>query len=113
MRLPNTVKAIIDAEKIRDYLLSPTHPVGQFKSAVFYELGYSQENWETFEENLRNLILSCDVEEVEETRYGRKFIVEGPFTGPSGRTMQIVTVWIILNGDSIPRFVTAYPGGVR
>jgi hypothetical protein len=96
MRLPNTEKVIIEAEKIRDYLLSPTHPVGQFKSAVFSELGYSHENWETFEVNLRNLIFSCDSEEVEKTRYGRKFIVEGPFTGPSSRTMQIVTVWIHL-----------------
>jgi len=85
--LPNNEKAIIEAEKIRDYLLSPTHPVGQFKSVVFRELGYSHENWETFEGNLRNLILSCDTEEVEETRYGRKFIVEGLFTGPSGRKM--------------------------
>jgi hypothetical protein len=26
---------------------------------------------------------------------------------------RIVTVWIIHKGDSIPRFVTAYPGGAR
>jgi hypothetical protein len=112
-KLPNNEKAIIKAEKIRDYVLSPTHPVGQFKATVFREMGYSDENWETFEGNLRNLILYYDAKEVEKTQFGRKFIVEGAFVGPSGRAIQVVTVWIILKGDSIPRFVTAYPGGTR
>ena len=63
--------------------------------------------------NAGDLILSYDAEEVEKTRYGRKYIVEGSFTGPSGRVIQVVTIWIILKGDSVPRFVTAYPGGAR
>ncbi|MDD5702529.1 MAG: hypothetical protein PHU23_10840 [Dehalococcoidales bacterium] len=110
-RLPNAEKAIIEAEKIRDYILSPTHPVGQFKAAVFQKLGYSYENWEDFEQVLRKFILSYDAQEVEETRFGMKFIVEGSLAGPSGRAMQIITVWVILKGEAIPRFVTAYPGG--
>jgi filamentous hemagglutinin len=110
-RLPNAEKAIIEDEKIRDYILSPTHPVGQFKAAVFRKLGYSYENWEEFEQDLKKFILSYDAQEIEVTRFGRKFIVEGSLAGPSGRTMQIITVWVILKSESIPRFVTAYPGG--
>jgi len=110
-RLPNAEKAIIEAEKLRGYVLSFTHPVGRFKAAFFHRLGYSAENWEAFEQSLRELILSEDVTEAEESQYGQKFIVEGPVTGFSGKTVQIVTVWVILKEESIPRFVTAYPGG--
>ena len=30
-------------------------------------------------------------------------------SGPNGRSAGIVTVWIILIGETVPRFVTAYP----
>ena len=29
---------------------------------------------------------------------------------PSGRVVRLVVVWIVLNGEDFPRFVTAYPG---
>ncbi len=53
MRLPNAEKAVIDAEKLRDYLLSPSHPVGRFKAVFFASLGYNQGNWQQFETDLR------------------------------------------------------------
>ncbi|MBM3119140.1 MAG: hypothetical protein FJ006_06235 [Chloroflexi bacterium] len=111
-KLPNAEKAIIDAEKLHGYILSFVHPVGRFKAAFFQKLGYSAENWEAFEQHLRELILSHDVTGVEESPYGRKFVVEGAMTGPSGGTVQIVTIWVILKEESIPRLVMAYPGGL-
>ncbi len=112
-RLPKAEKAIIETEKLRGYILSSTHPVGRFKAAFFRRLGYSAENWEAFEWSLRDWILTQDAAEVEESRYGKKYIVEGPFAGPSGDTMQIVTVWVILKDEIVPRFITAYPGGLK
>ena len=112
-RLPNAEKAIIEAKKLSGYILSSTHPVGRFKAAFFRRLGYSAENWEAFELSLRDLIITQDALELEESRYGKKYIVEGSFAGPSGSTMQIITVWVILKGESAPRFITTYPGGLR
>lgn len=112
-RLPNAERAVIDADKLQIYILSPAHPIGRFKAAFFQKLGYSAENWEAFEQHLREHILTPDVTKIEESRYGRKFIVEGPLAGPSGETVQIVSVWVILKGEDVPRFVTAYPGGLR
>ena len=63
------------------------------------------------EQRLRELVLSEDVVKVEDTRYGRKFSIEGPLECPSGEKVEIVTVWVMLNGENIPRFVTVYPGG--
>ena len=34
MRLPGAQRAIIDAAKVRDYLLSPEHPVGRAKARL-------------------------------------------------------------------------------
>ncbi len=111
--LPSAERAIIDAEKLYGYILSFDHPVGRFKAAFFRRLGYSAENWEAFERYLRELILSQDATKVEESRYGQKYTVEGPLADSSGETVQIVTVWVILKGEDVPRFVTAYPGGLR
>jgi len=109
-RLPNAEKAIIEAEKLRGYILSSTHPVGRFKAAFFRRLGYSAENWETFERSLRSLILTQDATEAEKSRYGKKYIVEGSFAGPSGVTMQIVTYGLYLKArmfrDSLQRIIS-------
>lgn len=112
-RLPNAEKALIESEKIRGYILSSAHPVGRFKAAFFSRFGYSAENWGEFEQGLKQLIMSEDVSSVEETRYGRKYVVEGSLGSPSGEALQVVTVWVILKGQDRPRFVTAYPGGLR
>lgn len=112
-RLTNAEKAIIEIDKLQGYILSSTHPVGRFKAAFFRRLGYSSENWKAFEQSLRDLITTQDAKKVEESQYGKKFIVEGLFAGPSGETVQLVTVWIILKGESVPVFITAYPGGLR
>ena len=37
--------------------------------------------------------------------YGQKYVVRSMLKGPSGQ------VWIILVGERVPRFVTAFPGG--
>jgi hypothetical protein len=39
-----------------------------------------------------------------------KYVVRGTLNGPSGEAADVITVWIVLDGESAPRFVTAYPG---
>jgi len=112
-RVPNAEKAIIDANKLHGYVLSSVHPIGRFKAAFFQKLGYSAEDWESFERQLRELLASTDAAVVEGSQYGQKFVVEGLLIDPGGEPVQIVTVWVILRGEDVPRFVTAYPGGSR
>lgn len=35
MKLPNGQKAVVDERKVREYLLSASHPVGRFKARFF------------------------------------------------------------------------------
>ncbi len=67
-KLPNANKAIIDEDKLRNCILSSTHPLGRFKATFFLKLGYSADNWQSFEQDLRDLILSHDVTKVEHSR---------------------------------------------
>ena len=111
--LPNAGKAIIDPEKLYAYILSSTHPVGRFNAAFFRSYGYSADNWETFEMSLRHLILSCEAVEVTASQFGKKYLVEGPLSGTGTSIVNIITLWVILKGEDIPRFITAYPGELR
>ena len=90
--LPNAENVIIEAEKLSGYILSSTHPLGRYKAAFFARLGYSSENWEEFEHKLRDLVKTQDAVEVEESEYGRKYIVEGLLASPSGVSVKILTV---------------------
>jgi hypothetical protein len=42
MNLPAADRALIQPEKLRDYLLSTEHPVGRFKAAFFWQDGLFQ-----------------------------------------------------------------------
>jgi len=53
VKLPNIDKAVISSDKLRDYLLSRSHPIGRFKSVFFNKLGFSADSWELMEEALR------------------------------------------------------------
>ena len=111
MKLPNTSRAIIEPAKLRDYLLSPAHPVGRFKAPFFVALGFSQDQWSRLEADLRAQHLSQEAQPASSSSHGQKYEIRAILTGPAGRSAEVVSVWIILAGEEAPRFVTAYPGG--
>lgn len=109
MRLPNAELARIDKEKLTDYLLSPSHPVGRSKARFFRSLGFGESNLEELE---RSILSIARVEEVAETLpslYGTKYVIDGIIQVPAGIEVNLRTIWIIESGDTRPRFVTAYP----
>ena len=108
--LPNSSKAIVEPSKVRDYLLSPSHPVGRFKAIVFLALGYTQENWEELRNDLLAIARTGRATPAEPSMYGQKYQVSGKLTGPSGRVGNFKTIWLVESEVSAPRFLTAYPG---
>lgn len=110
MQLPNFDRVVIDGEKLRDYLLSRAHPVGQFKAAFFATLGYSEDNADELAAGLRLIAQDGTVEAEEASEFGRKYRVRGVLAGPNGRLAAIVTVWIVRESEVVPRLVTAFPG---
>ncbi len=110
MSLPGGGRLVLDRAKTRDYLLSRTHPIGRFKANFFRSLGYSVLAPERLESDLQRLVGGAQALLKEENAYGRKYEVRGTLRGPSGKQAEVVTVWIILAGEDVPRLVTAYPG---
>lgn len=45
------------------------------------------------------------------TAYGAKYMVRGTVRSPTGILFLMVSVWMVRDGEDVPRFVTAYPGG--
>ena len=109
MRLPNAEQATVDEAKLRDYLLSASHPVGRFKAAYFSRLGFRAENWTELRDRLLALAREGEAELVGSTEYGDKYLIHGTLTSQRGDSSEVSTIWIVSREDDKPRLVTVYP----
>jgi hypothetical protein len=107
--VPNRDQAIVDAVKISGYLLSETHPVGRSKARFFKRVGFRADVPGDLTRALLAHVRDCPVATIEVSSYGTKYKVEGRLLSPDGRDPLVAAVWIILDGELIPRFVTAFP----
>jgi len=110
MKLPGADRSVVDSQKIREYLLSDTHPVGRFKAFFFKSLGYSAQNWQTLDQDLRRHAREHEATLGDVNPFGQKYEILGKLTGPAGNSAEVTAVWIILRGENFPRLVTAFPG---
>jgi hypothetical protein len=111
--LSNAHLAEIDPQKLHGYLLSRTHPVGRFKARFFAALGYAAERWQELEADLRLQHLTQDAQLAESLREGQVFTIRAILKGPNGQSAVVRSVWFVAASGGSPRFVTAYPGGVK
>lgn len=107
--MPDARMAIVDEAKVRQYLLSTSHPVGRGKAAFFQGCGFSSVAWTRLQAALRDHGHRHDVVSVEHTDFGVKDVVAGPLVTPSGRRPTVRTVWMVSAEMAVPRLVTAYP----
>lgn len=113
MRLPNANLALVERQKIVEYLLNREHPDNGGKADFFIALGFGTNDWETMAAAVRVLAMHSSVSLSMESEHGKKYIVDGAIATPSGKTPMVRTVWIVDTGETIPRLVTAYPYGER
>ena len=109
MKLPNAERAVIDERKVRDYLLSRTHPIGRFKASFFARAGFTSADWQRLVQQLRSLAAHGKAVLGETSQYGQKYLISGTLTGPGGTSVEVTTVWIVQTGSDAPRLVTVHP----
>ncbi|MCD6507720.1 hypothetical protein J7M22_14020 [Candidatus Poribacteria bacterium] len=109
MKLPNHGEARIPKGKVTGYLLSTTHRDGHHKAAFFMNYGFSAEEWEMLVNALLRHAAENEVVKTERTPFGTRYVVDGPLSTPSGRSVNVRVVWFIEHNETIPRLVTAYP----
>jgi hypothetical protein len=108
MPFPKAVDAVINVEKIKDYLLDKSHPVGGSKAKLFESIGYSLKNWQDFADDLLTLARESENYLAKPSPFGIKYEVRGKIGKPGYRLANIVSVWIVEN-EKPPRLITAFP----
>ena len=109
MTLPNSQNAVVDREKIADYLLNPAHPDNGGKAEFFTQLGFLRDRWEILAAAFKTLAGNEEVAETTESPHGKKYVIVGRMQSPSGKTPLVQTIWIMDKGTDAARLVTAYP----
>jgi hypothetical protein len=108
MPIPDASRATVKDAKVRDYLLNLGHPDGGPKAIWFHSLGYNRDDWHYLADDLLAIARNCTKFDTETTRFGVKCKALGSIGRPGHRPGNVLTVWIVEDGDP-PRLVTAYP----
>ena len=109
MPFPDAEHAVVTQDKACDYLLNPTHPVGGPKAAWFASIGYTPKNWIQLSDDLLRVARTCDDFIAKSSPYGVKYETKGEIGCAGYRPAMVLAVWIV-EENSPPRLVTAYPG---
>lgn len=110
MKLPNRKKAYIPEAKIVNYLLDLTNENGRPKARFFLAFGFTIETWEVMAQALKEHANYHEVTKIEQRPpFGVHYVIEGTLSTPDGRNPAVRVIWIIDDGDTIPRLVSAYP----
>ena len=74
------------------------------KARFLFLAGYTEENWSRLEADL-----AAEAELIRVTDYGDMYKVRARLTGPNGKSLDVITVWITLRANGETRFVTLIP----
>jgi hypothetical protein len=105
MKLPPDT--LIARRKISDYLLVAR--LEDDKSAFLARAGYTSETADRLAADLRTQLLPLKAKMLERGEYGTKYEIRGKLTGPNGKTLRIVSIWMIEDAGGESKFVTLYP----
>jgi hypothetical protein len=108
MKMPGGSSAIVEIEKIRDYCLSRRHPRGRHKARVFLSaLGMTFADAEELRAALLGAAEKEDAERGTSDQYGIRYIIDFEIIRGE-RAARVLSCWIILRDETVPRFVTCY-----
>lgn len=109
MKVPNAERALVEQEKLTDYLLNLAHPDNGGKAQFFFSAGFTKGDWHILAMALRQLIEQSPVTIKVESPHGIKYVIDGKIMTPREETRELRTIWIVDTGENIPRLVPAYP----
>ena len=109
VKLPNADKAVVERDKIADYLLNAAHPDNGGKAAFFEELGFRRSESKTLAKALQKLARQAEITKSATSPHGEKYVIVGQVESPTGKAANVRTIWIVDKGRDMARLVTAYP----
>ncbi|WP_310416257.1 DUF6883 domain-containing protein [Chamaesiphon sp. OTE_8_metabat_110] len=109
MKIPNSDRAVIEASKLTEYLLNTEHKRVGAKAKLLIQFGYSIENWQQLETDIRRFHLTEDVNLITETAYGTRYQISANLITPVERLLFVKAVWQIDINTDFPRLITLVP----
>ena len=107
--LPNHKRAVIPDEKLVEYCLNPTHPVGKHKAIVFRTvLGFDQSNWQFLKEKVLEQLPYREAKVGKQDIYGTRYEVSLPISGPNGNIAVVIVTWIVKAGAECPSLTSMW-----
>ena len=108
MRLPNAERAEVDLRKLEGYCLSPEHPVGRHKAAVFRAaLGLTVSDAIVLRDRLLGAVVEGEGIFERADEFGDRYRLDFELETSSGRAT-IRSAWIIRTGEDFPRLTTCF-----
>lgn len=109
MKIPNNNLSFVADNKITDYLLSEIHEIGKHKADFFKSFGFDIAKIDAFKDSLIQHSIDREIEKTKDSDFGIKYELKCEIRTPDKRNPCIVTVWIVENGQIVPKLITAYP----
>jgi hypothetical protein len=114
--LPNYHNAVIPPDKLKKYALDPRHVArvfggrnGSDKARVFKAaLGFELDNWEILRDRILGELPYHEAVLGDEDEYGQRYNVILPIEGANGKTVAVITAWIIEPDKDYARLISAY-----
>lgn len=94
MQLPHGDRVRIDDRKVREYLLSDTHPVGRHKRRFFEAVGFPRERPEELVQAIRFVAAHGTVSRRLVSQHGTRYIVDAAVASPTKTIVVLRTVWV-------------------
>ncbi|MGB7157760.1 MAG: DUF6883 domain-containing protein [Tepidisphaeraceae bacterium] len=108
MKLPNGDRAIVSNEKLLDYLLNDQHETQSGHAELFKRLlGIGPHDADVLRAALLRAAATEEAALGALSPHGTKYEIRFEMTGPR-RAYTILSVWMIENGKTEPRLITAY-----
>jgi hypothetical protein len=101
---------IVPLSKIVNYLLDLSSEDGHPKAKFFMNGGFSRERPEELTQALqRHFLANPPTTKKPDNFGGVRITIDAPLPVPDGRAPMVRTVWKLDEGETVPRFITAYP----
>lgn len=118
-KLPNCQYAEVDIVKLESYCLNLNHVAkvpgkssGRDHALVFQRvLGIEQHHANVLKNELLKIAQELDATEKNADKHGQRYEIRFPMTGPSGRTAEVISAWILEWEGRGPRLSSCYVAG--
>ena len=110
-QMPNFKNAVTPKEKFNNYSLDFNNPNAVGKAEAYQKgLGYTKNNSASLIKQIHDTVVSGKVKpyDVSVSQFGTKYKYRISVTGPNGKTKNVIAVYQIDSGGSIPRLITNY-----